>query len=1109
MVRHFPAQINTKLFQYLPIKHFKNMENKWLADFPDREGQKKLWKIMKLTIGLLIGFMMTVSANSYSQKTKLDVNLSNTTILGLFKYIEQNSDFVFLYRSEDFNTSQKVDIELKEATIYQILDQALKGENVAYDVYERQIVIRKASEPVNVQQVQKKEISGTVKDNKGLTLPGVSVVVKGTTIGIITDGDGKFRLTVPADAKILSFSFVGMKSQDVFITGITTINVAMEEETIGVDEVVVVGYGTQKKSDITGTVASLPKDRLEMTPNLNIAQAIQGSIPGVMIQTTSAGASPSETIMIRGRNSILASNTPLIVVDGIPYGGSLNDLNPSDVQSIEILKDASAAAIYGSRGSNGVILVTTKEGTVGKTTISYDGKYSVQNFSNLPDIMNGQEFYDFKTTRDHSAMTQSELDVYNSGKWVNWLDLGLRQGNSQEHNLSVSGSTKSTKYYISGNWIDVRGIMVNDDFTRLTTRVNVETKINDWLTIGTRTQLSSVDKSGAAPDMVDLYYTNPLATAYDESGNLTVTPIPDDPLRINPLETQLYKDKDESYQVLSNNYAIVDFPFIKGLNYRINTGTSYSFSDKGTYKGRDTKTGLNARGAANTSRDISKTTTIENILSYKRDFGVHSIFATGLISYEGYKGSSNSMSASGFPHDFLSWYSSAQAELVIPGYTYSETALSSQMIRLNYAYASRYLLTLTGRRDGYSGFGANNKWGYFPSLALGWNIHNEKFFEGNDFFNELKLRLSYGLNGNQAVGAYETISRLSEENMVAGSTTLPGYKPSKLGSDNLGWETSRTFNFGIDFGILKRRVSGAINLYSTNTTDLLLNRSISEVHGITTITQNIGETKNEGLEFSIVSRNIVKNNFSWTTSGNISFDRNKIVSLYGNLNSEGIEIDDINNQWFIGQPIRVNYDFVFDGVWQLDEAAEAAKWGSVPGYIKIKDINNDGKLTSEDKQIIGQQDPSMIWGLTNTFKYRNFTLDIFMHGVQGVTSQNKLMSDLGVSAGVRKNTIKKNWWTPENPSNEFFMNDINAQRMAGIEAGIYESADFIRIKDISLSYDVPPSILKKLAINKLKLYFTGRNILTFTNWRGVDPELSGTENIPLQKEYVFGLAFGF
>jgi TonB-linked SusC/RagA family outer membrane protein len=952
-------------------------------------------------------------------------------------------------------------------------------------------------------------VSGKITGASGEALPGVSIIVKGTTTGVNSDMDGMYTINVPSGNPTLVLSFIGYISKEVNVTGLTRVDVTLDLDVTALEEVIVVGYGTQKKSDITGTVASLPRERLELSPNLNIAQAIQGSIPGVMIQTTAAGAAPTESIEIRGRNSILASNDPLIVVDGIPYGGHLSDINPNDVKSIEILKDASAAAIYGSRGSNGVILISTNEGKEGKPTIAYDGKYSVQNFTNIPDIMDGKEFYDFKILRLPSGMTQSEQDVYDSGKWVNWLDLGLRKGNSQQHNLTISGGTPNTKYYISGNFLNVKGLIVNDDFTRLSSRVNIDTKIVKWLSIGTRTQLTSDDMSGVAPDMGDLFYRNPLSVPYDENGNLTITPIADDPLRNNPLETTLFDNIDKSYQVVTNNYAIVDFPYIKGLSYRINTGITFRLTDQATYRGRDTKTGLDARGSSSTGRGITNNTVIENILTYNKEIGVHTIFATALMSYEGNKYSSNSVSASGFPHDFLSWYSTAQAELVNNSYSYNQSTLVSQMLRLNYAYSSRYLITMTVRRDGYSGFGTTNKWGVFPSIALGWNLSNEKFFPLKDIFNEMKLRFSYGLNGNQAVGAYESISRLSQENMVSLSTSLPGYKPSKLGSDNLGWESSKTMNLGLDFGIFENRVSGNFNLFRTNTTDLLLNRTISAVHGITSITQNIGQTQNDGVEFSVNSRNVVKKNFTWNTSGNISFIRNQIVSLYGNLDEDGKEIDDIVNNWFIGRPIRVNYGFVFDGVWQTSEAAEAAKWGSQPGFIKIKDVNGDSKLTAEDRQIIGQRDPKMLWGVTNNFTYRNFSMSIFVHGVQGVTKQNDLMSDLGVTAGVRHNTSVKNWWTTENPSNDFWMNHVDAHRMAGVEAGIFESADFTRLKDVSVAYDLGGEMLKKLGLNKLKVYVTGRNLMTFTKWRGLDPELSSSESIPLQKEYVFGLNLSF
>jgi TonB-linked SusC/RagA family outer membrane protein len=425
------------------------------------------------------------------------------------------------------------------------------------------------------------------------------------------------------------------------------------------------------------------------------------------------------------------------------------------------------------------------------------------------------------------------------------------------------------------------------------------------------------------------------------------------------------------------------------------------------------------------------------------------------------------------------------------------------MFRLNYSYESRYLLTLTGRRDGYSGFGADSKWGFFPSVALGWNLGNEKFFPLKNIFSKLKVRASYGLNGNQAVGSYKSMARLEEENYLSGSSTMAGYFPSTLGQEKLGWESSRTFNFGLDIGLFEQRVTGDLNMYVTNTYDLLLNRAISAVHGITSILQNIGETQNKGIEFSLTSRNVHTKNFSWVTTGNISYVQNKIIDIYGDGR------DDVSNQWFVGEPIRVNYDYVFDGVWQLNEEAEAQKWGSKPGYIKLKDANKDGKITPDDRQIIGQQDPKFLWGLTNTFSYKNFNLSVFLHGIHGVTKENDLMDDEIVTSGVFRNTTVKNWWTPENPSNEWYMNHVDANKMAGVTTSIYENASFVRVKDVTLSYNFPTTVINKFGGNNLKIYATGRNLFTFTKWRGLDPELSNQRSIPLQREFVVGLQIGF
>jgi TonB-linked SusC/RagA family outer membrane protein len=1094
------------------------MKKKLTEALSRRRGINLILRKMKLTILFSFLLFMTSWGTSLSQTTKLSLQLKNEPVQKLIQQIEDQTDFYFLYQDDVFHKKQKVTIQTNEASVESILRQMAEQASVNYQIIDRQIVLMPLGVTAlpsvikgqAVSQQQKTTITGKVTDSSGASLPGVSVVIKGTTTGVISDSNGNFTLQIPVDTKTLQFSFVGMKMLEEPISGRTTVNIVMEEETVGVDEVVVVGYGTQKKSDITGSVSSLNKSRLEMVPNINIAQAIQGSVPGIMVQQSSAGAAPSEVIMIRGRNSILADNTPLIIVDGIPYGGQIRDISPNDVESIEILKDASAAAIYGSRGSNGVILITTKNGALGKSVLSYDGYYSIQKYSDLPEILAGDEFYKFKQERFPGQISLSEQAIYDSGNWVNWLDLGLQKGSSQQHNLSVSGGFGDTKYFIAGSFLDVQGLALNDLYQRITSRVNVDTKIANFLTIGTRTQFSMDDRSGAGPSMGGLLWTNPLSTPYDENGNLAIYPWPEDLTVSNPLQGTLYNDIDKSYQVVSNNFAVLDIPYIKGLSYRINTGLRFRFTDASTYRGRNTASGLSNRSSTDIGRSISSNTVIENILSYNRTFGNHNIFATALYSYEGNNSSSNTLFASGFPHDFLTYFSAAQADLIRPEFSYNDTKLISQMLRLNYSFASRYLITITGRRDGFSGFGAERKWGLFPSVALGWNLAQDELLSLSDYFNVLKLRASWGVNGNQAVGAYESISRLNSEDMVDGKTTVAGYKPSRLGQDELGWESSQTLNIGIDFGISKNRLSGELNFYKTNTSDLLLARTISPVHGINSITQNIGKTENMGIEGLITTKNIDSPNFQWTTSANFAFVKNEIKSLYGILDENGNEVDDIVNAWFIGQPIRVIYDYVWEGTWQLDEAEEAAKWGTQPGFVKLKDSKKDGKLTAEDKEIIGQQDPNFLWGMTNSFSYKQFKLEVFIHGVHGVTKNTfPLNTDLETFSVIRRNTTKKDWWTPDNPTNDFVMNHLQAEYMAGIRGYKYDPASFIRLKDVSLSYDIQGTLIEKVGLSRVRLYMTGRNLFTHTKWRGFDPELSNVETVPLQKEYVLGLNIGF
>ncbi|MGV3530579.1 MAG: SusC/RagA family TonB-linked outer membrane protein [Flavisolibacter sp.] len=953
---------------------------------------------------------------------------------------------------------------------------------------------------------QTKTITGKVTSAGNEPLTGVSIKVKGSSAGTVTGQDGTYTLAVPAGRDLLVFSMVGYLPKEINIGSQRTIDVQLVASEGALEDIVIVGYGSQKKSDITGAVASISKDRIENMVRTDVTQLIQGSAAGLNVMATAAGSNPETglALLIRGQNSISASNAPLIVLDGIPFNGSLSEINPYDVESIEILKDASSAAIYGSRGANGVILVQTKKGKKGKPQIRYDAFYATQSVANFPYLMNGEEYYQYKLgivdSTDEAALTPAELDVYQSGSYnsFTWKDLILRQGKSQQHNISVNGGSDRTSYAVSLSYLNTKGIVINDQYKRATSRINVSSGLTDWLTLGSNTMLSFSDNSGATPSFVDLFNKSPLAVPFHPDGSVNITPIADDPRKINPIETLLYDDLRRRYGVSTNNYLDLDLPFVRGLSYRLNTGFQYQTGEANWYRGANTGKSGALKGEAETNDYKNYSYTIENILSYKQNFGKHGIFLTGLYSVEERENKSNYVNAEGFPNDFLSWYGIPQANKITPSFHYFKTNLISQMFRANYSFDQRYLFTGTVRRDGYSGFGVNKKYGVFPSVALGWNIANERFFDGlSGTVNLLKLRLSYGLSGNQAISPYQTLSQLGAGDYIDGSVPAPGYVPTALGSTKLGWESTRSLNLGLDFGLFRSRITGEFNIYRNHTEDLLLRRAISAVNGVNSVYQNIGKTKNEGLEFLINSRNVTNKDFSWNTNLNFTFIRSSIEDLYGDGK------DDIANQWFLGQPINVNFDYKFTGVWQVKDSAVAAGYGAEPGYARYEDLNNNGVYDPDDRQVIGSRDPNFMWGMTNNFKLKNFGLSVFMYGKTGVVKANPYKD--------KNYLIVREFWTPTNPTNEFWSRSSQATRYLGRGSvpSVYENADFIRVKDITLSYDFSRSTLTRIGIDGIRLFVTGKNLITITDWGALDPELDNQRAIPLQKEYMFGLNVTF
>ncbi|MHA7830259.1 MAG: TonB-dependent receptor [Flagellimonas sp.] len=1069
---------------------------------------------MKLSALFILVALLTMQANtSYGQRTKLTLDLDNVSVEQLIDNIENSTEFRFVYKVSAVDLKRQVTINVKEVLIEKVLERVFGNTSTSYDIIDRQVFLTEKKDspiigkPSPNSKTSQYTITGKVVDEFGTPLLGTTVAVKGTTLGTTTDFDGNYSLAIENPNAVLQFSYVGYVTQEIELGNQTNINVKLLPGNAKLDEVVVVGYGTQKKSDVTGSVASVAEERLDLVPNRNIAQVLQGALPGVTVRQTTAGAVGEQTIIVRGRNSILASNEPLIVLDGVPYYGDLNDISVNDIASLEVLKDASASAIYGSRGSNGVILVTTKAGTPGKAKISYQGKFGVQEPINLPVFLTGKEFYDFKSTRNAELLTDTEIANYEAGLETDWIDLSLRTGYTQTHNISVTGGNENTKYYIGGNFLDVKGLSVTDRYRRVSGRVNIDTKITDWLEFGTRSQFTYDDRGGYDIDYEAVFEINPLlANPFDENGEVNLFPWPEFPDE-NPLEAQNYKDEDYSNQIVSNNYINVAFPFLKGLNYRLNTGIRRRWTERKTYAGNNTVVGIANSGQAYLSSTEFKNNVVENILTFNKEFGKHNVFLTGVYSYEENEQYFEELTAVNFPNDEFSYFGISQASSLVAQNDYQRTALISQMLRLNYSFNNTYLLTLTGRRDGFSGFGPDNKWGIFPSVALGWNISREAFLENSNTINQLKLRLSWGVNGNQAVDPYSSITRLRDRNTLSGDESLVGYVPSVIGDKDLGWESSETYNMGLDFGFFNNRIFGDLNLYETNTSDLLLNRTISSVHGINQVTQNIGETQTRGLELSLSVVPLMTQDFNWRISGNFSTNKNKIVSLYGDLQGNGEEINDLANAWFVGEPIRVNFDQKMIGVWQLGEEEEAAVYDRVPGDAKIEDVDNNGVLDDDDRQIIGQQDPKFTWGMSNTFQYGNLGLEIFFIGSHGATGFNNLLRD-NTAAEIRRNVLKKNWWTPDNPTNEYYRNNDEVRG-----ASIYEDASFVRLKDITISYNFPEKVLERIKLDKLQLFASGRNLLTITDWTAGDPELvlpsSQAGILPLQRELTLGLTLGF
>lgn len=1062
-----------------------------------------------------------------------DVQANNETVKNVLNYIEKNSKYIFVYsEGVQDRLSDRVSVTLRNRPVLSVLKELCSKAKLDYRISGRQITIsqkveRSKATPSlkNRKNGDNSKITGLVTDEKGEPLIGASVKIKGDNSGTITDLSGHFDLNAPTDA-ILVISYIGYDPKEVPVNAQKNLNIALSDNMKALDEVVVIGYGTQRKSDLTGGVFSIGQDKLEMVASNNLMDRLAGQIPGLAVTTSDAAPGADQTLRIRGENSLTADNSPLIVLDGIPYNGSLTDIDPNIVENISVLKDASASAIYGSRGANGIILIQTKKGKKGKPRVSYKGQFNLSQPQKRIDMMKGEEYIrlkqDIARLKDgwsgdqllpENILSASELVNYKKGVENDWQDYIFRNAFTMDHQLAISGGTESSTYMASLSYLDQDGVVFNSNLKRANISLNITQVLNKWLTIGVSSQFIQKENGGITPNIEHAIKQSPYGIYKDDKGNYYEEPM-DQSLMKNPM-VNVNADQDKTNRnFFLNTFAEIQTP-LKGLVLRTNFGYNYRNSFTGTYYGRNTMTGKNTNGKASISNENYWDYTWENLIKYNREFGKNTLDVTGLFSIQETQRKKSSESGESFVNDDSGYHNLGAAEKnKVISSNLSETAMLSYMLRLNYSYAGKYLLTLTGRSDGYSAFGRNNKYAFFPSVALAWNIASEKFMKNTiNYLDQLKVRISYGSNGNQAISPYQTLDRLHISNYIWGDngTIVNGaYLPNNgVGNPNLSWETTHTLNVGIDFSFFKGRVSGSIDTYFAKTKDLLMKRTVPIMNGYKTIMDNVGKTENKGVELNLNTINIITKNFKWSTGLNFTLNRDKIIDLRGDKK------DDITNKWFIGKPLRVYYDYNVVGIWQEgdtytytanDGSEREIQPGAKPGSAKLEDVDGNGFINSKDKKIIGSKMPSFLMSMSNQFTYKNFYFSFLLNGTFKVTREFNEANISSWTFGIYNYLHGKSYWTPEHPDAQYA-----SPAYTNFDGhSYYKDFTYVQLKNITLGYNISQNIVHKLGLSSISFNVSVNNAYTFCGVRSLlNYDNSWMASYPTTRSYVFGINLTF
>jgi TonB-linked SusC/RagA family outer membrane protein len=1107
---------------------------------------KKLLLVMKLTAFLFVVFTMQVTATVYSQNKKLSLNMQGNSIKEVLQQIEAQSEYRFIYENEKVNLDAKVSIRVTDEVVEKILKQLFEKDGINYSITNNNLILinpsekqmkSSGSEPTNSQQ--QKSVSGKVTDSSGGTLPGVSVVVKGTTTGVITDMDGKYSLPKVPENAILQFSFVGMKTQEIAVGVKTTINVVLAEEAIGLDEVVAVGYGTMKKSDLTGSVTSVTSKDFSKGVTTNALQLLSGKASGVSISQSNSEPGGSLSIRVRGAGSINSDNSVLVVIDGLP-GADPSTLNPSDIESMEILKDASAAAIYGTRAANGVVLITTKKGVSGVPLVSYNTYVGYQTPTYKFDVLNATHYLQMINDISKDAgktLPFTDAQISAAGKGTDFQDALFRNAYVHNHQLSLTGGTNNAKYYVSLGYLDQNGIMISSGIKKYTTLVNLELNPSQRFRFGLSLN-AAMSLKDIIPNSSDSPNENadPLNAAIQFDPRLSAKKNVDGVYEMNPsiaLDNPVamgygYDDNDRNNGVSGNTFG--EFTILPGLKISERLGVKIINDRYDSYKDRTTQKGAASGGIGSISSYINNYWMAETVVNYDKKFKEkHHLTLMGGATWEKFENLSQYSYASGFLSDVTNTnlLSSGTKATFDVNSSKSVRTLQSLFGRANYTYADKYLLTATIRRDGTSRFSTKNKFAFFPSVAVGWRISQEPFMKSLNKISNLKLRFGYGQMGNEGINNFETIQTfVSGGNAILGGLVQNGAQPARIANTDLVWETTEEYNAGFDFGFFNNRITGDVEYYIKNTNDQLFNKPIPMSTGFSSVRTNFGQVRNSGIDLTLNTQNI-KGKLNWNTTFTVSTLKNKVTELppfVGDIiTTGGITFSGDYAVVMEGVPMQAYYGYKVTGIFQQgDNIASSAQPTAKPGEPIFLDYKKDGKIDAYDRVVLGKPFPDVTYSMNNSLRYKNWNLEIYVMGVQGIESMNVNVLESLKPINFDRNILTEHYldrWTVDNPQAKYPSGVNSSVYFNGgkvVNSYVVQDASFFRVKNITLGYQIP--IRKSSILKSTNLYMSCENVLTITNFEGFDPDANQTDtsiakasynNYPLARVFRIGANINF